>query len=155
MAEFSVTCRACGQEFGEAGSHSAADCISRLRDEVERLTKDCATLHESNLKQTRSLELQIRAKDEMVRKLCEALAIRRAMEPKHSDMEHTCPECEFVAEIIHSGRSEKPKCGLSKPLGGGETCVLDSGHRGPCDHAEKRKCLHGVEVGDGPCGLCG
>lgn len=37
---------------------------------------------------------------------------------------------------------EKRLCGLSKPLGIGETCTLEADHRGPCDHTQKQKCEH-------------
>jgi len=51
---------------------------------------------------------------------------------------------------------EKPKCGLSKPMGLGETCTLEVGHRGPCDHNEKcRWCGGGGQDENGKCPKCG
>lgn len=47
---------------------------------------------------------------EIIRKLCEALIVRRAMEPRHSDLEHTCPECELLADIIHAEQTNKHIC---------------------------------------------
>lgn len=34
----------------------------------------------------------------------------------------------------HGKAIEKRKCGLAKPLGSGERCVLEFGHVEPCDH---------------------
>lgn len=46
-----------------------------------------------------------------VRALSECLVERRAMEPKHSREDHTCKECEVVADIIHSEmRPQKLTC---------------------------------------------
>lgn len=43
--------------------------------------------------------------------------------------------------------TEKRKCGLSKPLGNGETCVRDFGHSEPCEHQKR-------DVPIPPCAAC-
>jgi hypothetical protein len=39
------------------------------------------------------------------------------------------------ASAMYSWPNLKTKCGLSKPLGNGETCKLDAGHTGACVHS--------------------
>lgn len=55
------------------------------------------------------------------------------------------PKCELdIPCLTHDDDktwdAKKPKCGLSKPMGVGETCILEVGHPGPCNHTKNRKC---------------
>jgi hypothetical protein len=54
------------------------------------------------------------------------------------------------------GHTEKRKCGLSKPLGHGETCIKDFGHSDPCDHRDWKcaKCGKVSQFKDGLCWDC-
>lgn len=89
---------------------------NEFREETDRIWKRGYESAEKEYRQKIDAALlQTRLKDETIRKLCEALTVRRAMEPKHSDLEHTCPECELVAEIIHSERMEKRIC-VCRPM---------------------------------------
>jgi hypothetical protein len=53
------------------------------------------------------LKVRVRVLEKDLEDLCAALITRRAMEPKHSDLDHTCPECELIADIIHRERNRK------------------------------------------------
>lgn len=114
---------------------------AKLRDEVERLR-----YFERNVEQNE------RAYNESQAELKVALLQNRVVETHLHDLIesidashhlirggnrlHGHTGCEVCA-VIERG-SKKLKCGLAKPLGGGEACILDVGHRGPCDHALKR-----------------
>ncbi len=65
-------CNACGS----GGAHPPEFCIAILKSELE-VTKV------------------------KIRWLFEALVARRASEPQHSREDHTCKECEVIAETIH------------------------------------------------------
>jgi len=68
---------------------------------------------------------------DVILSLCDALSVRRAMEPKHSDPEHECPECDLLAEIRHSETYKLALCrrghdwvdARNKVVQSGEMCL--------------------------------
>lgn len=62
---------------------------------------------------------------------------RKALEQIEKMEKALGPSALLIVQACQAARealSEKPKCSLTKPLGNGETCVLEIGHRGPCNH---------------------
>ena len=53
---------------------------------------------------------EIRRLEYLIYSLCDGLTARRAMEPKHSDPEHECPECGLLAEIRRSEMYRRRPC---------------------------------------------
>lgn len=66
------------------------------------------------------LTAQIKSQDFQIRALEACLIARHAMEPKHSQEDHECPECTLLADLR---APENQKC---------EKC-LGNYHTGPCD----------------------
>lgn len=80
----------------------------------------------ANMTKIEALEA-LRVSNLQNRALMEALVARRAMEPRHSQEDHECPECIMLADIKVLGRGvgcvhefkdyQCEKCGAEQPIG--------------------------------------
>src|SRR5262245_60188080 len=62
--------------------------------------KDGRHTHYSAISCRDILRARVKTLDRNLREVCFALIARRAMEPKHSELDHTCEECELIADIV-------------------------------------------------------
>lgn len=112
------------------GAGDPTGSIDKLRERIEVAIQR----REQDLK---AVERQIRD----LRAGCDAM--RQALQGFFLQHDPRLPQYERISLALDKMMAgldgvEKRKCGLTKPLGNGETCALEVGHIGPCDHALKR-----------------
>lgn len=134
MGYLCATCGGVGGLFKTSHAHSDKDsCIVELRAKLDATMEREAHF----IAEKASLVLQIRD----LRAGCDAM--RQALQGFFLQHDPRLPQYERISLALDKMMAgldgvEKRKCGLTKPLGNGETCALEVGHIGPCDHALKR-----------------
>jgi hypothetical protein len=143
--------------FGEAVTrHQMGKAYSDLHREAVKSAKDALAKYAEKQSSEASEVQALRLQNEQYR-----IALKEIYQREGPGLDGSSENASGrAARLALEGGIQKRKCGLSKPMGVGETCTLEVGHRGPCDYTQKRKgevdCSHPPLQRrlDNSCGIC-